>query len=304
MSRRRKRKKSKLSIILCVILILAITYGYYAYGYPDFFGNAARATTPVGETHISFIDVGQGDASLIQTKNYVILIDTGSRSARENILETLNRKEIESIDLIILTHQHEDHIGNTISIIYYFDVLEIKYPKAGYDTNLVNTLIWQNTLEAINDNEIRIIYPEVNNYRYFDDVRMDILGPLDNMRGLNNNSIALRLTHGNKSFLFLGDAEREAEHALIAAGKINEVDVLLVPHHGSNTSSTIEFLDATNPRYAIISVGADNRFGHPHSAVINRLESSGIYIKKTSEHGTITVISTGNNLKFRYQNSY
>ena len=259
-----------------------------------------RALVSVGEMKVSFIDVGQGDATLIRTENHVILIDTASRSARQEILYVLHAKEIETIDLLILTHGHEDHIGNADTIFHYFEVLEVKYPKAGYE--LIETLVWQRVLEAINYHNINVTYPKPGQNRYFDDIRIDILGPLYGLRGINNNSIILRITHGNKSLMFFGDAEAEAERALVNTTTLTKADIILTPHHGSNTSTTTELLDVINPTYAIISVGANNRHNHPHNLVLNRLKERNIEVFRTDEQGTIKAISNGNYIRFEFQN--
>ena len=304
MRKRRKKKSKKIRILLFLVVMVIIAYGYYTDWEFDFLLTQSapvreenRVTIPTGEVKVSFIDVGQGDATLIRTENYVVLIDTGSRRARDQLKETLREKNVETINLMILTHAHEDHIGNASTIMNYFEVLEVKYPTYGYD--LVKTQVWGRTLDAISYHNITVTYPTVGQNRYFDDMRIDILGPLDNMRGINNNSIVLRITHGEKTFMFSGDAEREAERALVNSGKLTEVDVLLVGHHGSRTSATAEFLDILNPSFGIISVGRNN-FGHPHNVVLNRLEERNIQIYRTDLLGTIIVISNGNSLNFKY----
>lgn len=315
MKRKKSKISSKITLLIFAILIAAIIYGYTTQVDINFFRNAEepsheilpevpviRETPSLEEVSVSFIDVGQGDATLIRTENFVLLIDTGSRTAEEQVLRTLRDKEIETIDLIILTHGHEDHIGNARSIMEAFEVLEVKYPQATHE--LVETLVWGRTLDAIEEHNVSVIYPIVGQNRYFDDVRIDILGPLEGLRGINNNSIMLRVTHGEVSFMFSGDAEREAERAAVATGNITPVNVILAGHHGSNTSSTDEWLDATSPRYAIISAGENNRHNHPHSLVLYRLETRNINIKKTKELGTITALSDGYNLRFVLQNNH
>ena len=314
MKKRHKKNKSKLKLLLILMIIIAVAYLYHSGIYYELIGisNAREeqyqepvlptpddiGTVPTGELIVSFIDVGQGDATLIRSENHVILIDTGSRSARDQVKNTLNSKGVETIDLMILTHQHEDHIGNASMIMNYFEVLEVKYPEAGYD--LVETLVWQRALESIEYHNVEVSYPSPGQYRKFDDIRIDVLGPLPEMRGVNNNSIILRLTHGNKSFMFSGDAEREAENALVNAGVLREANVMLVGHHGSNTSATEVFINAINPTYAIISVGANNRYRHPHDNVLNRLQEHNILVRRTDELGTIKVVSNGNELNFVY----
>ncbi len=238
----------------------------------------------VGGTKVSFIDVSQGDSSLIVTGNQAILIDGGRNADETNVVEYIASQGVLSIDLIIATHPHEDHIGGLDAVIENFNVNQILMPDVPY-----NTKTYEDVITSANENNTEIIYPEDYVFFEFDSgLTIEILShPAEfESSNVNNDSIVCRVEIGETSILYTGDMERELEVALLS--QVEKADILKVGHHGSNTSSTDDFLDRVSPEIAIISCGFENSYGHPHEEVLERLTVRGIEILQTQYEGTIT----------------
>ena len=238
---------------------------------------------------IAFLDVGQGDASLIKTPfGQNILIDGG---ADYKVIEELE-KELQwwdrAIDLMILTHPHDDHVAGLIFVLERYNVKKILY--TGVVHSAPAYLEWLKIVKAKNvplaiiDRPQKIIFGD---NCFFDIIypRQSLLGK--NVSNLNNSSIIAELDCENKTVLFMGDAEIEVEEELIKTGDLRSVEILKVGHHGSNTSSHQEFLEMVNPQKAIISSGKNNKFGHPSLRIIKRLERFGAEVLRTDTDGTI-----------------
>ncbi|MCK5320001.1 MBL fold metallo-hydrolase [Candidatus Parcubacteria bacterium] len=238
---------------------------------------------------IAFLDVGQGDASLIKTPfGQNILIDGG---ADYKVIEELE-KELQwwdkSVDLMVLTHPHDDHVAGLIFVLERYDVKKILY--TGVTHSAPAYLEWLKIVKAKNVPLVIIDRPQ--KIIFGNDCFLDIIYPRQSLLGksvnnLNNSSIVAELACVDKTVLFMGDAEIEVEEELIKTGNLNRVEILKVGHHGSNTSSHQEFLELGNPQKAIISVGKDNKFGHPSQRIIKRLERLGAEILRTDLNGTI-----------------
>ncbi|MEA1963248.1 MAG: MBL fold metallo-hydrolase [Patescibacteria group bacterium] len=238
---------------------------------------------------IAFLDVGQGDASLIKTPfGQNILIDGG---ADYKVIEELE-KELQwwdrTIDLMVLTHPHNDHVAGLIFVLERYDVKKILY--TGVVHGAPAYLEWLKIIKAKNIPLIIIDHPQ--KIIFGNDCFLDVIYPRESLLGksvnnLNNSSIIAELDCEDRTVLFMGDAETEVEEELIKTGRLSEVEILKVGHHGSNTSSNQEFLELVNPQNAVISVGKDNKFSHPSRRIIKRLERLGAEILRTDLDGTI-----------------
>ena len=238
---------------------------------------------------VAFLDVGQGDASLIKTPfGQNILIDGGDGyKVIERLEEELSWWDV-TIDLMILTHPHNDHVAGLIFVLEKYDVKKILY--TGVIHSAPAYLEWLKIVKAKNIPLVIIDRPQKVNFgsHCFLDIvypRQSLLGK--SVNNLNNSSIIAELDCENRTVLFMGDAEIEVEEELIKIGDLGSVEILKVGHHGSNTSSNQEFLEMVNPQKAVISVGKDNKFGHPSRRIIKRLERLGAEILRTDLNGTI-----------------
>jgi competence protein ComEC len=247
--------------------------------------------------HVSFLDVGQGDAILIQTSSqHKILID-GGPSPQDISLE-LGRKLPfwdKSIDLVVLTHPQDDHLSGLIEVLRRYKVKQVL--ESGFDPETANYEEW---LKVIEERKIERNLTSVGQrIKLGDNTELEVLRPQKPfLRGtgsdVNNNSVMLRLVCGNVSFLLTGDIQEEAENQLLAQGIELKSTILKIAHHGAQTSTSQRFLASVDPRVAIISVGAENSFGHPHQETIDKLADRTIY--RTDLHGTIEIITDGKRL--------
>lgn len=242
---------------------------------------------------IHFIDVGQGDSILIVTpQGKSILIDGGEISEGDKVASYLRRNKIKKIDIMVGTHPHSDHIGGLIEVMNRFKVDKLFLPN-----KIHTTITYEKFLETASTQGLKITTPiSGTSLSLEEDITLHFLSPLrDYGDDLNLWSIVLKLDYKNQSFLFTGDVEATGELDIINAYEKDFLtsNVLKVAHHGSNTSSTQEFLDIVKPQVAIISCGKNNAYSHPHQEVIDRLISSNIAIYRTDYQGTVLIKSDG-----------
>lgn len=245
------------------------------------------------ELEINYIDVGQGNAVLIKTNNKTILIDGGNRSNSRYYYNFIKNKNIKKIDYMIVSHYDEDHISGLISILDNFEVSNVLCPDYKKDTK-----IYKSFKNSLKKSKANIIYPKKGDNFNISDARIKILWPNEYKNNIDNdNSIILKLIHGNMSFLFTGDASINIENQLIYSGFNLKSDVVMLGHHGSKYSTSNEFLEEVDPKLAIISVGNNNRYGHPSNRVLKLLNNKNIKILRTDIDGDITIKCDGNKIK-------
>ena len=244
------------------------------------------------EMWVHFIDVGQGDAILVESGNVKILIDGGPRSAGQVVVDYLVRRGIRELDLVIGTHPHADHIGGLIEVFRQLTVNRII--DAGVPHTTVTFDDYLTEIEKqVEAGHCMYEIPE-SQVLHNGALVLTVLGPERDLGSLNDNSVVCRVDFGETSFLFTGDAERAAERDLLGRGGVDlEADVLKVGHHGSRSSTTGEFLAAVSPTHAVIMAGAGNRYGHPHEEVVARLDAAGVKLYRTDIHGTVVFVSDG-----------
>ena len=253
--------------------------------------------TNVGENEsklfIHFIDVGQGDAIFIQDGASNMLIDAGDNSAKPTVLDYLIALDVKSIDYIIGTHPHADHIGGLSEIISYFEVENIIMPKVGHTTRTFEDL-----LVAIKEKNLRVTSPKLYDTYKLSQGKFTIIAPSsDQYSNLNDYSIGIKLDFLDHSFIFTGDAERTSEEEMLNLDISLEADVYKVAHHGSSSSTTREFIEAINPSISIIQVGKDNRYNHPHKEVLDLFSNMpNMKVYRNDFHGNIIIISDGSEL--------
>ncbi|WP_195429571.1 ComEC/Rec2 family competence protein [Clostridium mucosae] len=242
---------------------------------------------------VHFIDVGQGDSILIQVNKKNLLIDSGPNESEDKLKKYLKKLNISKFDYVIATHPHEDHIGNMSYIINNFEVINFYAPKVENSTKAFETMA-----ESLirKDLKIKILKANMKSIDLGNNVIIDVFSPLSNRyEDLNNYSPIIKISYKNTSFLFTGDAEELAENEVLNAGFDLKCDVLKIGHHGSSSSTSEKFLNASNPSIAVISVGEDNTYGHPTDVVLSRLKEAEIY--RTDINGNIVITSDGLSLK-------
>jgi competence protein ComEC len=248
-----------------------------------------------GEVMVDFLDVGQGDAILIRGGEKTVLIDASVKKAR--VSTQLRQLGVERLDLVVATHPHADHIGGMEKVVRAFDV------GLYMDNGLPHTTAtYESLMTAVE--ELGIPYRSARRdmtLRLGDEAVITVLSPTDTLftgtrSDLNSNSVVLRLDHDEVSFLFMGDAEEPTEHAI--ASSLEPVDVLKVAHHGGAHSSTLSFVQAAQPTWAVISVGEGNRYKHPTIEAMVRIRSVGATIFRTDKSGQVRAISDGHQLEF------
>lgn len=266
-----------------------------------------------GQLTISMLDIGQGDAVLIQTGAKNILIDTGDdkyyedgKKGKENtqLLTELQKLKIDHIDTLVMTHAHADHIGKADKVIAQYGVKELVYNGIPSTSKY-----FINALKAAKANGTQQVKVKAGDVLDFGNgVSFEIISPSQSLIDedtaaikakkkvdVNNESVVGRLTFGNFAMLFTGDAEGPVEKDMAASyGKKLKCQVLKAGHHGSKTSSTAEFLKLVQPESVVMSLGVNNQYGHPHEALLNRLQKQGVKnIYRTDANGTITIVSDG-----------
>ena len=238
---------------------------------------------------IDFFDVGQADSILIRNQDKTMLIDAGTNEVGNVVVEHLKEYEISKIDYLIGTHPHEDHIGGLDDVINNFDIGQVYMPQI-----TTTTKTFEDVLNAIENKNLKITSPNKDDIIELGQANTKFMTiPILDRDNLNLSSLVIRLEFGNNSFLFMGDAEKENEQSI----KWPKTDVLKVGHHGSNTSSTKEFLNQVQPQYSIIMVGKDNSYKLPKEETINKLQECGSEIYRTDLNGDIQIISDGNNIE-------
>lgn len=263
------------------------------YSYPEN-EQQAETTSPSSNAPLTvhFIDVGQGDATLIESDGHYMLIDAGNNDKGTTVQLYLMQQGVTTLDYVIGTHPDADHIGGLDVIIYKFDCQNIFLPNVSHDTRT-----YEDVLQSIDDKGYSITHPSVGDTYTLGDASFTILAPNDDYGSdLNDWSIALLLENGAHRFLFSGDAGLSSEKDILANDMDISADVYKVAHHGSKTATSADFLSAISPSYAVISVGEDNSYGHPDAEVLNRLRAAGVQVFRTDEQGTITVTSDGGTL--------
>lgn len=238
---------------------------------------------------VHYIDVGQGDATLLVEGNQdtVILVDAGDWK-RKDVLDYLGEYGIEKIDLLIGTHPHADHIGQMDKIIEEYEVEEV-----WMSGDVANTKNFERVITAIDKKEIKYNEPRAWEEYELGNMEIEVVGP-ELIRGdLNNGSIAFRLKYGEVGFLFTGDAEVKAEREIIERGHDLSANILHLGHHGSDTSTTDELLNLVVPEVAVYSAGENNSYGHPSRATVNKVLDRGIELYGTDKDGTVIIETDG-----------
>ncbi len=249
-------------------------------------------SSSAGQMQVHFIDVGQGDATLIACDGHYMLIDAGNNDKGTTVQSYLMSQGVEKLDYVIGTHPDADHIGGLDVVIYKFDCDTIIMPDVANDTRTYDDVV-----QAMKSKGYQTTYPVVGETYTLGGATFTIVAPnADYGNDMNDWSVGVLVQNGNNRFLFTGDAEEKAEEDILNNGIDISADVYAAAHHGSKTATSQAFLDKVSPTYVVISAGEGNKYGHPHAEVLNRLRAAGISVFRTDEQGTIVATSDGNDI--------
>ena len=298
MSRKSKRKQKKLGKLLfsfLLLLILAATGYLYNEGYLPLPGTdtTAPSALPVdGLLTVHYIDVGQADCTLLICDGEYLLIDGGENGDGDEVAAYLQALGVTKLDLVVGTHAHSDHIGGLDEVLELIPAEEVWYPEYRHGTKTESDF-----LAAAEAQGLAPLQPELGATYALGDAVVTVLGPVEaKYSDENDTSIVLLVQFGSTRFLFCGDASAPAEEDMLEYWDDSyfRADVLKVSHHGSQSSSTTDFLAAIDPAYGIISSGGE--YGHPHQTTLDKLGDAEILIFRTDMLGSIVFVSDGTEL--------
>jgi len=281
-----RNKRFSLPLMVSALLVAVVLAFYYGIKKPS------EAIPIDGSFEVHFIDVGQADCALIMCDGKNMLIDAGNKEDSNLVYTYLKKYDIKHLDYVIATHLHEDHAGGMGGALNAATPGIVYCPTSDSDSYYFKTIE-----KYVKRSNSKILVPKAGESFMLGGARVDILG-CNFAEGENNTSIVLKITYGETSFLFMGDAEREAEDVLVNSGIDLSATVLKVGHHGSNTSTGYVFLRSVMPKYGVISVEKGNEYGHPHVEPLSRLKDADVEIYRTDIHGDIICKSDGVDVTF------
>ena len=298
--------KKALMRLLAILIVFIISYAYNRFFMNENLNNSKKANLKDNINNSKFADVdlnnedfnvlfmyvGQADSTLIKYKNKTMLIDAGNNEDGKNIVKFLKDKGISKLDYIVGTHYDEDHIGGLDDIIENFDIGKFYLSNGGeLGPN------YYNLEKAAKKKNLAITIPKVGDKIDFGDVDMEVMSASKfDGKNDNNASIVIQAKYGSRRYLFMGDLEKQEE----AKRKWNEVDVLKAGHHGSNTSSTQEFLNQVKPKYVFVSAGKNNKYRLPNVKAMERIEKTGAKIFRTDvNESSFWLTSNGNDIDIK-----
>ncbi|MEG2597626.1 MAG: MBL fold metallo-hydrolase [Oscillospiraceae bacterium] len=309
MAKRKRKTRVKVNwlvviaaaILLSTYLIVTISQGkdwskwlpdWDSFVSVDAMADGSTMKIPDAAVKVHYIDVGQGDSMLIQAGKSNILIDAGENDRAAEVVSYLKGAGVQTLDLIIATHGHSDHIGGMDSVIDHFDVKKI-IMTALPDALVPTTRAYTDLLRSIQKKGLKITKAKAGDQFDFGGGTLSILGPIKDYDDLNNTSVVAKFAYGDLSFLFTGDMESKAEKDLLKAKTDVSATVLKVGHHGSRSSSGQAFINAVGASCYTIEVGNENKYNHPHTETKKRLAKTGKPVYRTDLNGDIVITTDG-----------
>lgn len=305
MARKRKSAVKTQSIFITILLVIIFAAGFFYYSGLDLpaantaAGSMEKLLPREGQLSVIIIDVGQGDSIFVQSPaGKTMLIDAGEHEAYEAIDSYLSAAGIKTIDVLVATHPHTDHIGGMAEVVQNRKIGAVYAPKA-----LHTSTTYENLLSTIKAKGLKIkeaIGTKQAFLTFDEQLETTVLAPLSkDYKDLNNYSVVLRLAYGESEFILTGDAEKLSEKEMLEQlpASMLKADVLKIGHHGSNSSTSTKFLEAVDPQIALVSVGKGNRYDHPNEDIIAKLNKALVSVYRTDLHGIIAVFSDGNSIE-------
>ncbi len=260
---------------------------------------STETNNTLGEMYIHMIDVGQGDCFLFENKDEYALIDCGTRSAGDEVVEYLKKENVDKLKFIVGTHQHDDHMGGMYEVISNFKCDTIYMPKI--ENSLVTSNWYLQLMSKIKEDKIKVKNPKLDDSFYLGDAKFTVIGQLSQTEAgnnVNNYSTVIHVSYGQMDFVFTGDAETKVEWQILDLQNIPDCEVLKLGHHGSDTSTCKEFLDALEPEYGLISCGVGNKYEHPNQITMDQLKKAKVKVYRTDERGSTILTVTGESISF------
>ena len=290
-------KKSKRKSTLIIILIIIVAVALYLYDKGIIFPQKS-AFVPDGSAYVHFIDVGQGDCSLlIADDGSTMLIDCGEAEYSADVLSYLDSLGITRLDYVMATHPHSDHMGGMADIISSDIEIGIFIMPRVADEYIPTTRVYERLLDAIAENGYSIHAARTETLD-FGSGKLEIITSDYSGDNMNNYSPVLRFVFGDTAFLFSGDAESTVEKSILSEGYDLHADVYKAAHHGSSTSSCAEWLSAIDPDYCVIECGAGNSYGHPHGETVALFRQYTDVILRTDLDGDIVFSTDGSEIEY------
>ena len=299
---RRKRTKRKNSLITIIVVILAIvgiiptaSEKLGGFSWDEVFEETQLTESVDGDYPVSvhFIDVGQGDCTLISSDYGNILIDSGEYEYAQTVVNYLKNYSVKKLDYVITTHPHSDHMGSMATILGEFEVGKFLMPKVA-KSDIPTSKSYEKMLRVLSEKKIPSEYCGAGDSFSLGEIRCEAVAPVRIIEdNLNSMSIVMKFTYGDISLLVTGDCEKDEENDILSSGADIDCDILKVSHHGSKTSSSVAFLKKVSPEISVISLAKDNEYGHPHKVTIDNLEKIGTTIYRTDEKGSMIFSTDG-----------
>ena len=277
-------KQKWMALLLALALVLA--------------GCQHQSPAPSGDgLSVTFLDVGQADCALLECDGEFLLIDGGNREDSQLLVSFLEQEGVQQLKALVCTHPHEDHVGGLPAVLAVYPTAQVYAPTSTYSSQFFDDFLYYTHQQGL-----EITIPKPGDTISLGQATLTVLGPVTTYAETNDTSLVLRAVYGETAFLFTGDMEKAAETDLLDSGAQVRSQVLKVGHHGSDTSTSIRFLSQVDPDYGVISCGRDNKYGHPHQEVLERLAQAQTTVLRTDQLGTIRAFSDGRDVTFHWDN--